>query len=269
MWGAPYAWIASPCTTSDVIANEWEHQFSAVVGKDPGAISLLGFRPIYPDVLAYPDSNFTVWPHSIDGKGFPRCGEGLLDANGQVDTFRWFLDHYASPYDPASPWCGWLPKNPNWPIKEPTVPGIASQVATNTLWHFDSSLVHYPLGYFTGNHCDDGKKDFDETGVDSGAGSCPGTMPEVSLISPPDGGVVTGIYQVRASSYDAAYVEVYVDGQLVTTDAFAPYEYAWDTTQYLECSSHTVSARAIDWSGLSATALATVQVSNSNPPSCG
>ena len=103
-----------------------------------------------------------------------------------------------------------------------------------------------------------------ETGVDTGAGICPGLPPAVSMPKPFDGGVVAGTYQVvvGADPYDAAYVEISIDGQLVKTDATSPYDYDWDTRQYAEGSAHTVTARAVDWAGMNSTVSASVTVTN-------
>ncbi len=232
LWGAEFTWVANTgepgpdfgqCLTDSVITHEWGHQMRDVLE------SIMGLQERYPP--------------------YPPCGAH------DGDTFSWFPDSHEWNQDPDSPWCsGALPV---------TNRGIT---AHQLLHHFDSSLAHYSLGFFTGNHCNNGRLDYhwEETDVDSGAGICPGLPPNGSISAPIDGTVVTGNYrvQVAADPYDAAYVEISVDGQLVKTDATSPYDYDWDTRQYPEGAAPTVSARAVDWAGMSSTAAATVTVTN-------
>jgi hypothetical protein len=96
----------------------------------------------------------SIYP--IESPTYPPCG------TGDPDIFKWFPDSEHWGTDPDSPWCG------------PTdVVGIAE---LHLFAHFDSSLSHYPLGYFTGNHCDDGILDFGESEIDSGE-VCPAIAP--------------------------------------------------------------------------------------------
>jgi len=130
--GTGFSWI--PCIDSLIILHEWEHLLTSAMRN------LLYFNSIYPDFGTYPAT------------GYPACG------TGGPDIFEWFPDSEDWGSDPDSPWCD-----------KTDVVGIAE---LHLFAHFDSSLSHYPLGYFTGNHCDNGILDFGESEVDSG-GNCP------------------------------------------------------------------------------------------------
>jgi hypothetical protein len=132
MWGAGYSWV--PCHEPLVILHEFEHQLTFAMDH------LLGFRSIYPDGDAYPQT------------GFPSCGRG------DPDIFRWFPDSEDWGTEPDSPWCGLSSDQA----------GIAEM---HLLAHLDPSLKHYPLGRITGNHCDDAVLDYGETAIDAG-GNC-------------------------------------------------------------------------------------------------
>jgi Bacterial Ig domain/Bacterial TSP3 repeat len=229
LWGSTLVWIPHSCVSDRVITYEWNHTMDDVMY----------------DVMGIQD------PVRPPG---PSC-------DAEVDSYRMYPNSHQFWQDPDSPWCGLNATYPNV---------VRPATAYNLTSHFDHTLAHYLTDHFTGNHCNNGRPDtnFGETGVDTGAGYCPGEPPEV-VTRPSNGSLVSGTYPVVIGSYDAAYVEISIDGQLVKTDAFSPYDYSWDTTGYAECSSHTVSARAVDWGGLSATASATVKVSNTNLDSDG
>ncbi len=142
--GTGYSWVPNSnnpgfgfqCARDDIIGHEWGHQMESVVNL------LLGLNPIY----------------DVTGP-FPPCGQGARD------TFAWYPSSHSTGQDPDSPWCGGAP------ILEP---GARGATAHQLLGHFDPSLAHYPLRKLTGNHCDDGKQDWGETGIDKG-GNCPAT----------------------------------------------------------------------------------------------
>lgn len=110
---------------------------------------LLQFDSLYPDRASY-----------------PACG------TGDPDTFKWFPDSEDWGVDPDSPWCG------------PTaVVGIAE---LHLFAHFDASLSHYPLGFITGSHCDNGIQDFGESQTDTGS-NCPASdLEEAFELAPTD-----------------------------------------------------------------------------------
>jgi hypothetical protein len=125
------------CVDGLTILHEWEHQFSAAMNY------LLGFNSIYP----------------VDKpQDYPPCGMG------DPDIFRWFPDSEHWGVDPDSPWCG---------MTDSDKVGIAE---LHLFAHYDASLTHYPLGFFTGNHCNNGVEDLGETAVDQG-GNCPAEAP--------------------------------------------------------------------------------------------
>ena len=96
------------------------------------------------------------------------------------------------------------------------------------------------------------------------------TPPSVSITSPVDGSTVSATVSVAASASDnvgVSKVEFYVDGALKGTDTTSPYGYSWDTTAAGN-GSHTLTAKAYDAAGNTASASATVTVSNADttPP---
>jgi len=91
------------------------------------------------------------------------------------------------------------------------------------------------------------------------------TAPTVSLVSPQEGAVVSGVVAVSAEASDntgVVKVEFYVDGSLSNTDTAAPYSFSWDTSASTD-GAHTLGARAHDSSNNS-TAAIPVSVSTLN-----
>jgi hypothetical protein len=132
--GTGYSWV--PCVDDLIILHEWEHQFTSAIHN------LLQFESLYPDYESFPEN------------GYPPCG------TGDPDIFKWFPDSHDWGTDPDSPWCG-------------ATGGSRVGISELHLFaHYDASLSHYPLGRFTGNHCNDGIQDFGESSVDQGA-NCP------------------------------------------------------------------------------------------------
>jgi hypothetical protein len=153
--GTGYSWLAIWCATDPLaILHEWEHQLTYAV------LNLHGYTSIYPDFAMYP------------GTGYPACGEG------DPDIFAWFPDSHDWGADPDTPWCG----GPEADV------GISE---LHTLSHFDGSLAHYPLGFFTGSHCDDEVQDYGEYAVDQG-GNCP----------------VPVFHEVHASTHGLGQIEI-------------------------------------------------------------
>lgn len=91
------------------------------------------------------------------------------------------------------------------------------------------------------------------------------TPPEVAITSPAEGSAVSGVTTVTASASDASgvsRVEFLVDGVVRATVNTPPYAFVWDTAAASN-GSHTLSARAHDGVGLSATSIGvSVTVSN-------
>jgi hypothetical protein len=97
------------------------------------------------------------------------------------------------------------------------------------------------------------------------------TQPVVSLTTPAGGSTVFGNVNVSANAIDnvgVSKVEFYIDGSLASSDTDNPFSYAWDTTT-LSNGSHTISAKAYDAAGNSATDQVSVTVANADttPPS--
>jgi len=77
------------------------------------------------------------------------------------------------------------------------------------------------------------------------------TPPSVSISSPADGAVVSGMIAVIVSASDnvgVVKVEFYIDGRLVATDTAELFPFTWDTTQWTN-GSHTLQAKAYDGGG--------------------
>src|SRR5581483_2431394 len=96
------------------------------------------------------------------------------------------------------------------------------------------------------------------------------TPPTVSITSPSNGATISGTVTVTANASDnvgVAGVQFLLDGAaLGAEDTAAPYSVAFDTTKVAN-GSHTLTARARDAAGNSATSSAvTVTVSNGPPP---
>lgn len=142
--GTGYSWV--PCVESLIILHEWEHQLTAAMRH------LLGFESLYPDTVNY------------TGTGYPACG------TGDPDIFKWFPDSEDWGVDPDSPWCGF-----------PEVVGIAE---LHLFAHLDASLSHYPIGFFTGNHCNNGFQDLGESDIDTGSNCPPRAVQETFELAP-------------------------------------------------------------------------------------
>jgi Bacterial Ig domain len=95
------------------------------------------------------------------------------------------------------------------------------------------------------------------------------TPPTLSIASPVAGAVLSGNTVVSGSASDnvqVAKVEVSVDGgAYASAQGTTSWSYALDTTT-LANGSHTITARATDTSGNTATASETVDVENALPP---
>jgi hypothetical protein len=141
--GTGYSWVT--CVDSLTVLHEWEHQFTAAMRY------LLGFESIYMNDDRFPE------------RAYPPCG------TGDPDILKWFPDSEDWGRDPDSPWCGMYDSFEKVGIAE-----------LHVFAHYDASLSHYPLGFFTGNHCNNGILDLGETGVDTGA-NCPSVTPPARI----------------------------------------------------------------------------------------
>lgn len=95
-------------------------------------------------------------------------------------------------------------------------------------------------------------------------GSTDVTPPTVSLTAPANGATVSGTITVSANASDnvgVSRVELSVDGSLVGTSTASPYQVSWNTTS-VGNGGHTVTAKAFDAAGNSASSSASVTVSN-------
>jgi poly(hydroxyalkanoate) depolymerase family esterase len=76
----------------------------------------------------------------------------------------------------------------------------------------------------------------------------PGGAPTVAIVSPADGGEVSGSVTIEVDASDdgaISRVEFLVDGMLRGSDATAPYTHGWQTANY-SAGSHTITAVAYD-----------------------
>jgi hypothetical protein len=74
-------------------------------------------------------------------------------------------------------------------------------------------------------------------------------LPEVSIIFPVDGSVVSGTVEITADASDDVgimNVDFYIDSLLVSTDSTEPYTHSWETYDLVDSSSHTIYATAYD-----------------------
>jgi poly(hydroxyalkanoate) depolymerase family esterase len=97
-----------------------------------------------------------------------------------------------------------------------------------------------------------------------GGGGGDVTPPTVALTAPADGATVSGTVTISASASDnvgVQRVELRVDGALVGTATSAPYQVSWSTAS-VGNGGHTVTARAYDAAGNSASSSRSVTVSN-------
>ncbi|RII27488.1 MAG: hypothetical protein CXR30_15370 [Geobacter sp.] len=78
-----------------------------------------------------------------------------------------------------------------------------------------------------------------------------GFAPTVSITSPTNNASVSGIVSVATEALDnvgVTNVEIYVNGQLLTTEATAPYLFSWDTSG-LASGVYNITAKAYDAAG--------------------
>jgi poly(hydroxyalkanoate) depolymerase family esterase len=101
-------------------------------------------------------------------------------------------------------------------------------------------------------------------GLLGGGGGGDTTPPTVSLTAPANGATVSGTITLSANASDnvgVSRVELSVDGSLVGTANASPYQVSWNTAT-VGNGGHTVTAKAFDAAGNSATSSASVTVSN-------
>jgi peptidoglycan/xylan/chitin deacetylase (PgdA/CDA1 family) len=108
----------------------------------------------------------------------------------------------------------------------------------------------------------------DDLGFDDAAatGGSDSTKPTVSLTAPASGAVVSGTASLSANASDNVavdHVDFLLDGSVIGTLASGPFTLSWNSRN-VPNGTHTISARAVDTSGNSATSsTVTVTVSNS------
>jgi hypothetical protein len=86
----------------------------------------------------------------------------------------------------------------------------------------------------------------------------------VSIASPGNGSVVSGVVTVDVTAFDGggvSRVELLADGVLIGTDTLAPFSFSWDSTRRSDGAA-TIQARAVDSSGNSSSAQISVTVRN-------
>jgi hypothetical protein len=101
-------------------------------------------------------------------------------------------------------------------------------------------------------------------GLVGGGGGGDTTAPTVSLTAPANGATVSGTVTLSANASDnvgVSRVEFSVDGALVGTDTASPYSVSWNSAS-VGNGGHTITARAFDAAGNSASSTASVTVSN-------
>lgn len=94
------------------------------------------------------------------------------------------------------------------------------------------------------------------------------TAPTVALTAPADGSSVSGDVTVTATASDnvaVTKVEITAGGVLITTDTVSPYSAVWTTTSN-DAGAKTITAKAYDAAGNTATDSRTVTVTTAPPP---
>jgi Big-like domain-containing protein len=97
------------------------------------------------------------------------------------------------------------------------------------------------------------------------SGSVP---PAVSIVSPASGSTVSGIVAVQIQASDdvgVRQVQLSINASLVATWFTTPYQFNWDSRGVSD-GAVTLTALAVDYAGLSASALATLTVANRSTP---
>jgi len=90
------------------------------------------------------------------------------------------------------------------------------------------------------------------------------TPPTVSITSPKDGAVVSGVVTIQVDASDSggiAKVEFYIGESKVGEDSIKPYQYSWDTKK-LKDGTYVITVKAIDSSGNANSASIKVVVKN-------
>jgi uncharacterized delta-60 repeat protein len=90
------------------------------------------------------------------------------------------------------------------------------------------------------------------------------TPPQVSIINPKNGQVVSDTVKIQVKATDnvgVTKVEYYIDGKKVGENTKSPYEYNWDTTKYAN-GNHTIQVKAYDKAGNVGNASIIVNVQN-------
>ena len=78
------------------------------------------------------------------------------------------------------------------------------------------------------------------------------TAPLIEITNPADQGVLSDsvLVTIYASDNDAVnLVQLYINDSLVLDSAESPYQYNWNTKEYLEDEYHNLRARAVDFAG--------------------
>lgn len=91
--------------------------------------------------------------------------------------------------------------------------------------------------------------------------------PMVNLTNPANGSLVSGPITITATATDAAgisKVQLFLDGQLVTTKTTSPYTYSWNTNNSTD-GSHVIKAIATDKAGRTAEQVATINLARILP----
>src|SRR3989338_5669369 len=92
--------------------------------------------------------------------------------------------------------------------------------------------------------------------------------PIVSITSPSNGAVVSGLVSITAEATDdsgVAQVDFYIDGALLGSDISSPYEWSWDSTSVSD-SSYSIGATAVDTASQTASNNTSITVNNVNDP---
>ncbi|HEY8208327.1 MAG TPA: Ig-like domain-containing protein [Myxococcaceae bacterium] len=161
---------------------------------------------------------------------------------------------------------------PSWTLVgtvAPTVAGAQTLSVTYTLPSGTLQAVRAQFRYSgSAAACSTGSYDDHDDLIFAVGGSSDTTPPTASVTAPTAGSTVSGNVTVSANASDnvgVTSVEFYVDGTtLIGTDTTAPYSVTWNSTTVAN-GSHTLTAKAYDAAGNSATSSGvTVTVNNTS-----
>ena len=207
----------------------------------------------------------------------PILGESAtaLGYSGKDDPYFHYCQESLSTDGPSNYWlgsCGLEGGSSGGPWMQPVDGGNGVIISINSYGYVDSTGASLPGMAGPKLHNNSAAllfhaaKGSDLASADSGFVIDPAadSPPSVSLVSPTDGSVVSGVVTIEANASDdegVASVEFFADGVSLGSDVSAPYTVDWDSTQAADGQA-PISARVADSAGQTRTTSVTVLVDN-------